>query len=156
MVSEEWVEIARDLAQGILQRLGIESEIEGSIREEELHLEIKSGEGGILIGKHGRTLDSLQVLLNRMLIKRIKRPIRIVLDVDGYKNRRAESLKKMAARLGERVKKTGMAVTIGAFNSYDRRIIHLAFRDDVTVKTESLGEGDWKKIKIIPTRREEG
>ena len=155
MVSEEWVEIARELTQGMLQRLGIESEVEGSIREEQLHVEIKSDEGGILIGKHGRTLDSLQVLLNRMVIKKIKEPIRIVLDVDGYKNRRAESLKKMAGRLGERVKKTGKAVTIGAFNAHDRRIIHLAFKDDIAVKTESLGEGDWKKIKIIPTQQNE-
>jgi|OpeIllAssembly_1097287.scaffolds.fasta_scaffold310422_2 spoIIIJ-associated protein len=151
---EEWVEIARELTLGVLQRLGIETEIEGSIREGEAHIEIKSDEGGILIGKHGRTLDSLQVLINRMVNKRIKRPIRIILDVGGYKHRRAESLKKMAVRLGENAKKTGKAVTIGAFNAHDRRIIHLSLREDLSLKTESLGEGDWKKIKIIPVKQE--
>ena len=149
---EEWVEIAKELTLGMLQRLGIESEIEGSIRDGEVHIGIKSDESGILIGKRGRTLDSLQVLISRMVNKRIKTSIRIILDVGGYKHRRAESLKKMAARLGEIVKKTGKAVTIGAFNAHDRRIIHLSLRDDLSLETESLGEGDWKKIKIIPVK----
>ena len=155
MVLEEEVEIAKQLMVGLLQRLGIETEVEGSIKEGELYLDVKSDEGGILIGKHGRTLESLQVLINRMVNKQTKKPFRIILDVADYKKRRAEFLKKMADRSGEDVKRTGKAVTIGPFSAHDRRIIHIALRDDPSVKTESVGEGDWKEIKIIPTGKGE-
>jgi spoIIIJ-associated protein len=151
---EEWVEVARQLMQGLLQRLGIETEVEGSIKEGDIYLEIKSDDGGILIGKHGRTLEALQIIVSRMVNKQIKKPVRIILDVAGYKKRRADSLEKMAGRLGENVKMTAKEVTIGPFNAHDRRIIHIALKEDLSLKTESLGEGEWKKIKIIPTRQE--
>ena len=155
MVLEEEVEIAKQLMVGLLQRLGIETEVEGSIKEGDLYLDVKSDEGGILIGKHGRTLESLQVLINRMVNKQTKKPFRIILDVADYKKRRAESLKKMAGRLGENAKRTGKGITIGPYIAHDRRIIHIALKEDPSLKTESLGEGDWKKIKIIPTKMEE-
>ena len=151
---EEWVEVARQLMQGLLQRLGIETEVEGSIKEGDIYLEIKSDDGGILIGKHGRTLEALQIIVSRMVNKQIKKPVRIILDVAGYKKRRADSLEEMAGRLGENVKKTGKEVLIGPFNAHDRRIIHIALKEDLSLKTESFGEGEWKKIKIIPTRQE--
>jgi spoIIIJ-associated protein len=148
---EEWVEISRELMLGLLQRLGVETEVEGSMKEGDLCLDVKSDEGGILIGKHGRTLESLQILINRMVNKRVKKPVRVILDIADYKKRRADSLKRMAGRLGENAKRTAMEITIGPFNAYERRIVHLALKEDPSLKTESLGEGDWKKIKIIPT-----
>lgn len=140
--------------QGLLQRLGMETEVEGSVKEGDIYLDVKSDDGGILIGKHGRTLEALQTIISRMVNKQIKKPVRVILDVAGYKKRRADSLKKMAGRLGEIVKKTGKEVAIGPFNAHDRRIIHIALKEDLSLKTESLGEGEWKKIKIIPTRQE--
>jgi spoIIIJ-associated protein len=151
---EDWVEVARQLMQGLLQRLGIETEVEGSVKDGDIYLEVKGDDGGILIGKHGRTLEALQIIISRMVNKQIKKPIRIILDVAGYKKRRAGSLEKMAGRLGENVKKTGKEVMIGPFNAHDRRIIHMALKEDLSLKTESLGEGEWKKIKIILTRQE--
>ncbi len=152
---EEWVELGRQLMAGLLQRMGIETEVEGTTREGDIYLDVKSDEGGILIGKHGRTLESLQTLINRMVNKRVTKPVRVVLDVADYKKRRTDSLEKMAGRLGENVKRTGRAVTIGPFSAHDRRIIHLALKEDVSLKTESLGEGEWKKIKIILAGKEE-
>ncbi len=138
---------------GLLRRMGIETEVEGYVDdgdEGDMHVQVRSDEGGILIGKHGRTLESFQVLLNRMVNKQLKRPVRIILDIAGYKERRADSLRKMAEHLGEDAKKTGRQVTIGPYSAHDRRIIHIALRDDPFLKTESLGEGEWKKIKIFP------
>ena len=152
---EEWVQIARQLMADLLEKMGIETEVEGSIKEGDIYLDIKSDEGGILIGKHGRTLESLQVLVNRMVNKQAKKPMRVVLDVANYKKRRADSLEKMAGRLGENVKGTGKEVTIGPFSAHDRRIIHMALKEDPGVKTVSLGEGEWKKIRIIPGEKEE-
>jgi len=152
---EEWVQIARELMAGLLKKMGIETEVEGSIKEGDIYLDIKSDEGGILIGKHGRTLESLQVLVNRMVNKQAKKPMRVVLDVADYKKRRADSLEKMAGRLGENVKRNGKECTIGPFSAHDRRIIHMALKEDPALKTESVGEGEWKKVKIIPVRKEE-
>jgi spoIIIJ-associated protein len=151
---EEWVEVGRQLMQGLLQRLGMETEVEGSLKEGDICLDVKSDDGGILIGKHGRTLEALQIIVSRMVNKQIKKPVRVILDVADYKKRRADSLERMAGRLGENVKKTGREVAIGPFNAHDRRIIHIALKEDLSLKTESLGEGEWKKIKIIPTRQE--
>ena len=111
MTLEECAEIAKQLMLGLLQRLGIETEVEAFLKEGELHLEVKSDEGGILIGKHGRTLESFQLLITRMVNKQAKKPVRIILDIADYKKRRADSLKKMAGRLGENVKRTGQAAS---------------------------------------------
>ncbi len=150
MTLEAWVEIARQLMSGLLRRMGIETEVEGSVRDGDICLEVKSDEEGILIGKHGRTLEAFQVLITRMVNKQAKRPVRIILDVAGYKKRRTDSLEKMAGRLAENVKTTGRPVTIGPFSAHDRRIIHITLKEDPAVKTESLGEGEWKKVRIVP------
>ncbi len=147
---EEWVEIARQLMSGLLQRMGVETEVEGAVKEGEICLEVKGDEEGILIGKHGRTLEAFQVLITRMVNKEAKRPVRVVLDVAGYRKRRTDSLERMASRLAENVKATGRPVTIGPFSAHDRRIIHITLKEDPAVKTESLGEGEWKKVRIVP------
>ncbi len=152
---EEGIEIAKELMTGLLERMGVEKEVEGFSREGDFFLEIKGDEEGILIGKHGRTLDSLQVLINRMVNKRLKRPIRVLLDIDDYRKRRADTLTRMALRLGEKAERIGQSVTIGPFSAHDRRTIHIALKESPFVRTESVGEGETKKIKIIPKRSEE-
>ena len=151
---EETVQIVKELALGLLQRMGVETEVEGYIREGDLYLNIKGDEEGILIGKHGRTLEAFQILINRMLNKRLREPIRVILDIAQYRKRRAESLAKMANRLGENAKRTGKGVIIGPFNAHDRRIIHITLREDPSLKTESVGEGEMKKMKIVAAKKE--
>jgi spoIIIJ-associated protein len=132
----------------------MEKEVEGFSKEGNIFLEIKGDQEGILIGRHGRTLDSLQMLISRMVNKRLKTPVKVVLDIDGYRRRRADTLTKMAIRLGENAKRTGHVVTAGPFNAHDRRTIHIALEEDPSLKTESFGEGETKKITIIPKRKE--
>jgi spoIIIJ-associated protein len=151
----EEIEIAKELTIGLAERMGVKTEVEGFLKEGDLYLEIKGDQRGILIGKHGRTLESLQILINRMVNKRVKKGIRVILDVDDYRKRRAESMVQMAQRLGEKVKRTGYSQTVGPFSAYDRRIIHLTIKEDPSLKTESLGEGELKKVRIIPAKREE-
>lgn len=147
---EEGIEIARELMTGLLERIGVRTEIKGSLKEGDIYLEIQGDREGILIGKHGRTLESLQFLISRMVNKRLKESVRIVLDIDDYRKRRAETLGKMALRLGERAKRLGHALTTGPFNAHDRRIVHITLQEDPGLRTESLGEGPLKKISIIP------
>jgi len=139
---------------GLLERIGVEKEVEGFSKEGNVFIEIRGDQEGILIGRHGRTLDSLQMLINRMVNKRLEKPVKVVLDIDDYRKRRADSLTKMAVRLGEKAKRTGHAVTFGPFNAHDRRSIHIALKEDLSLRTESLGEGETKKIIIIPERKE--
>ena len=129
--------------------MGVRTEVEGFLKEGTVYLEIKGDQEGILIGKHGRTLECLQMLVNRMVNKRLKIATRVVLDIDDYRKRRAESMAMIAHRLGEKAKRIGHSLTVGPFNSHDRRIIHLTLKEDPSLKTESLGEGELKKIKII-------
>jgi spoIIIJ-associated protein len=154
----EEVELAKQITEELLERIGVKAEVEGVLKEEDLHLGIKGDQEGILIGRHGRTLDSLQFLINRMVNKRLETPVRIVLDINDYRKRRTENLKRMAIRIGENVKSKGHSLTIGPFNAHDRRLIHIALKEDPSLRTESLGEGKLKKITIIltPSRKEEG
>jgi spoIIIJ-associated protein len=146
----EEIEIAKELTIGLLERMGVETEVEGSIKEGNLFLEIKRDEEGVLIGKDGRTLESLQMLINRMVNKRLKNTTRVVLDIDGYRKKREDSMVSIGYRLGEKAKRIGHSLTVGPFNAHDRRIIHVTLKDDLCLKTESLGEGEFKKVKIIP------
>ena len=152
-MEDQVVAIAREFVQGILERMNIEAHVEGDIREGNLFVEIKGDREGILIGKHGRTLEALQLLVNRMVSRRMKDPMRVVVNIDDYRERRADSLTKMATRVGERVKTTGKALTIGPFNAHDRRIIHLALSENPLLETESMGEGTVKKITIRPCEK---
>jgi spoIIIJ-associated protein len=152
---EEEVAAAKELTAGLLERMGVKAGVEGFLKEGDLHLEIRGDQEGILIGKHGRTLESLQILINRMVNKRMLRPVRVLLDIDDYRKRRVETLTKMALRLGEKAKRSGHPLTVGPFNPNDRRLIHIALKEDPSIRTESLGEGQLKKVMIIPTRGKE-
>jgi spoIIIJ-associated protein len=154
---EEEVEVAKELTTGLLDRMGVKVEVKVFLKEETLNLEIKGDQEGILIGRHGRTLESLQILINRMVNKRLGKPLRVVLDIDDYRKRRADTLTKMAVRMGERAKSKGHPLSIGPFDAHDRRLIHIALKEDPSLRTESLGEGTLKKIAIIPvSSKEEG
>lgn len=102
----------------------------------------------MLIGKEGKVLDCLQFLINRMVNKKLGENIKIYLDINQYKAKRVERLSKMALQLGKRVKKSGKSILIGPYNPHDRRVIHLALKNDPSLKTESMGEGKMKKIRI--------
>ena len=150
----EEIEIAKDLTKGLLERMGVETEVEGFLKEGNLCLEVKGDFEGVLIGKHGRTLESLQMLINRMVNKKLKNAVRVVLDIDDYRKRREDSMANIAYRMGERAKRTGHSLTVGPFNAHDRRIIHLTLKEDPSLRTESLGEGELKRVKIIPIKQE--
>ncbi len=153
---EEGVEIAKQLTAGLLERMQMKTVLEGFLREGSIHLEVRAEREGLLIGKHGRTLESLEFIINRMVRKRLKEPVNVVLDINDYRKRRAESLRRTAVQLGEKAKTKGRGLTIGPFNAHDRRIIHITLKEDPLLRTESLGEGEMKRIKIIPTKKEGG
>jgi spoIIIJ-associated protein len=118
-----------------------------------IKVRIEAGNAAILIGKHGRTLDALQFIIRKIVRKKTDTKVRISFDVEGYRDRRKASLTQMALRLGEKVKRSGKPATISPMNAYDRRIVHIALKDDTSVRTQSMGSGLFRKLVVLPQKR---
>lgn len=115
-----------------------------------ISLIIKGDKSGLLIGRKGRTLDALQFIVNKIVNKALEKRIKVVIDSENYRQRRQDSLIQMALRMGEKAKNIRKPVVTNLLNPHDRRIVHLALRDDDALDTKSRGEGILKKILIIP------
>jgi spoIIIJ-associated protein len=113
-------------------------------------LDIQGQDLGMLIGRRGETLDALQYLTRLMVNHRLQRRSSLALDVESYKSRREVSLRRLAARMASQAKDLGRTVTLEPMPANERRIIHMALQEDKTVRTESVGEGDRRKVTIIP------
>jgi spoIIIJ-associated protein len=115
-------------------------------------LDIQGDDLGVLIGRRGQTMAALQYMLNLLVSKRYKQHAPFGVDVDGYRHRREESLRELAFRMAERVRKTGRSVTLEPMPANERRIVHLALAKDPTVGTNSVGEGESRKVAIVIRR----
>jgi spoIIIJ-associated protein len=107
---------------------------------------------GLLIGRRGETLHSLQFLLNLMVSRRMQKWPQMIVDVGNYRQRRRDSLEGLARRMAERVQQSGRPITLEPMAAYERRIVHLALREDATVYTQSAGEGEGRKVIIYPAK----
>ncbi len=118
--------------------------------DEEILAEISGGDAGRLIGKGGRTLAALEFLSNAVVNKGDADPVRVVIDVGGYKRRRDERLRQVAQRAASRVRKSGHEVELEPMSGAERRIVHMALADEVDVFTESTGEGRGRRVVVKP------
>jgi len=150
---EQATEKARRLLEGILTRMQIDSPVDVEETAEAIVLNIRGDGSGLLIGKRGQNLDAIQYIVNKAVHHSANGHKMIVIDTEEYRKRREESLVALAMRLGEKVKKTKKPVTVGHMNAHDRRVIHMAMQDDETLTTKSRGEGEYRKIVILPARR---
>lgn len=142
------VERAKDVLGGILERMDIQAEIEETEREEEPCLNIISENGGLLIGQKGETLNALQSIVNKIVNRNILERVRIAIDVEGYRERQQNELKALAAAEALKAKETDKDITLPPMNSEDRRIVHIALKDDEEIETTSIGEDPNRKIVI--------
>ncbi len=115
-------------------------------------LDISGDDLGILIGRRGDTLSSLQYLVNLIVGRKLKAKASFGVDVAGYRRRREQSLKSLAEHMAERVRATHQVMTLEPMPPNERRIVHLALAQDETVITESIGEGENRKVIIRPSR----
>lgn len=111
-------------------------------------LDVHGDDLGILIGRRGSTLASLQYLVNLVVTHRFGEHAPFAIDVEGYRRRREESLRSLAFRMAERVRTTGRSVVLEPMPANERRIVHLALAKDPTVGTSSVGEGETRKVAI--------
>ena len=116
-------------------------------------LQIHGRDLGTLIGRRGETLAALQYIARLIASRELQRRANIVIDVEGYKARREKMLRRLAKRMADQAIQTGRTVALEPMPAYERRIVHLALRDNQEVTTESTGEGDHRKVTIIPRRQ---
>jgi spoIIIJ-associated protein len=120
---------------------------------EEIRLEIEGRDAGRIIGKKGQTLMALQFLANRVINRPGKKRRHVIIDAEGYRARREDSLSSMARRLGRQAVEEGKIITFEPMNPQDRRVVHLALAKFPGVVTKSDGEGEARRVQIIPVRR---
>ena len=145
------------MAKEVLENLLSHMVISGSVNLEERGegdqrvsvLDIRGDDLGILIGRRGETLSSLQYLVNLIVSRSVKARVGVVVDVEGYRERRRESLQYLAQRLADRVTSTGKPVTLEPMPANERRIIHLELRDHPEITTRSTGYGGDRRIAIV-------
>ena len=152
-------EAARNVLETLLGLMDIQASVtlsaEFTGEDEEgttssIGLNIEGEDLGILIGRRGQTLASLQHVIRLIMAHQMQVKMPIVIDVEGYKRRRCEGLRALARRLAEQVKTRKMPFTMEPMPAFDRRIIHLALADHPDVTTESTGVGEARKVVILP------
>jgi len=117
-------------------------------------IDLSGEDSGLLIGRRGQTLQSLQLLVNLIVRKRFGNEVRVVLDVERYRQRRENSLRDMAVKVAGRVVQSSRSITLEPMSPADRRIVHTSLSDHPGVTTESAGVGDNRKVTIMPKRGE--
>ena len=115
-------------------------------------IDISGPDSGLLIGRRGNTLQSLQFIVQSIVRQQFDQDIRVSLDVEQYRQRREDALREMADRVANRVAQTGRGITLEPMTPSDRRIIHLYLGDRGGIRTESVGYGEGRKVQIIPER----
>ena len=152
-VQPQTVEAVKTFLADTMKAMNMEVEIEISIDEDgALCADLRGEHMGILIGKRGQTLDSLQYLANRVANKHQDGYVRVKLDTENYRARREETLKHLAKNIAHKVKRNRRPVALEPMNPYERRIIHSALQSDPYVTTHSEGEEPYRKVVITLKR----
>lgn len=146
---------AKEELDEILKLMGIEAEVDSSLEGGKVVADIKSENGAILIGKNGQTLNALQLIVNLIVNREEKTRTKVIVDSESYRERREKALVKMAREAADEVKREGRPLELEPMNSTERRVIHLALKDDKDVETTSEGEGSYRRVVVSPKRKQE-
>jgi spoIIIJ-associated protein len=155
------IKMAVEFLQRLLELMSIDAEVTArppetpgdGVGRASAVLDVAGEDLGILIGRRGSTLASLQYTVNHMVSRQLKSKALVTVDVEGYRRRREENLKGLALRLAEKVKGTGRTITLEPMPANERRIVHLALASDPQVASFSLGDGESRKVAISLKRR---
>lgn len=143
---------SKEFLQQVCSHMNLEVLIEKLTQEDHIVFNIRGNDLGVLIGKHGQTLDALQYLVNLAANRDSQARVRIVLDVEDYRQRRADTLNRLAMRLANTVKRRGEKVVLEPMTPNERKIIHMALQDDNRIVTYSEGEEPFRKVVIALKR----
>ncbi|MCR4568716.1 MAG: protein jag, partial [Pseudobutyrivibrio sp.] len=145
---EDPKQVASDFLKGVFEAMQLEVNISMELEESDntLSIDLAGPEMGVLIGKRGQTLDSLQYLTNLAVNRTSENYTRVKIDTEDYRRRRKETLENLAKNMANKVKRTKKPVTLEAMNPYERRIIHSALQNDNNVTTHSEGEEPYRYV----------
>lgn len=143
------IEYAQNYLQDAVKSIGIDCRVTPSIKDDIIRLKIDSDHNSILIGKNGKTLQSLNELVRIAVSNHFKHRYRVLLDINGYKDDKYDRLCKMARRVAHEVQKTKTSVTLEPMPADERRVIHNTLTNMPNIKTESTGFGKQRQIQII-------
>ena len=153
-VEDHTIKACEEFLHNVLKTMGMEVEITSEIDEEgALSINMEGENMGILIGKRGQTLDSLQYLTNRVANKSQEGYVRVKLDTEDYRRRRKETLENLAKNIAHKVKRTRKTISLEPMNPYERRIIHSALQSDKNVTTHSEGEEPYRRVVVTLVRK---
>lgn len=155
--AEDALDIGRDVLQRIIDAITSDAKITQKENSDGLLFNIAGGNAAVLIGKRGQTLEAIQSLVEKVVNKHNHNDnrIRVQVDVEGYLKTRRENLEQLANRLAEKAQRIRKPISMGQMNAHDRRIVHLALKDNPSVRTKSRGEGYLRKLVIFPKQRSE-
>ncbi len=151
--AEDTAEKAKEVLDEILKHIDLPNVVEVETKEDHCYLNIISNGSGLLIGKRGKTLNALQFLVSKILSKKAGENISVVIDTENYRTKRQVSLTELAHQLSDKVKKSHRPLTTGPMSAQDRRVIHLALKEDPEVRTKSKGEGNLRRVVIYPVKK---
>ncbi|NOQ47314.1 MAG: KH domain-containing protein [Desulfobulbaceae bacterium] len=147
-ISDEVLESIRVDLSELLVLMGYPSEVSVTLENSSVQCRITGEHEEVLIGSEGRTLDSLQYLLRKMMSRCLPDRMMITLDAGNFRERRAQELKERALELAEQVKEDGKTLAIPALNPSERRVVHMTLQEDKAIRSRSVGEGLFKKVLI--------
>ena len=150
------LDLAQDALQRIVGSISSDAKISAQADSDRILLDVAGGNAGILIGKKGQTLEAMQTLVEKIVNKHNNTSngdrIRVQVDVAGYLETRKANLEKLALRLAEKSKRISKPISLGHMSAHDRRIVHLALKDDPGIRTRSRGDGHVRKLVIFPKK----
>lgn len=142
------IDVAKQFLDSVFKAMNITVGMEKMTQDDHVVINLRGEDLGILIGKHGQTLDALQYLTNLAANRDADERSRIVLDVEDYRKRRAETLSRLAMRLADKVKRRGERVVLEPMSPQERKIIHMALQSDNRIVTYSEGDEPYRKVVI--------
>jgi spoIIIJ-associated protein len=153
---EKVITTGREALQRMADFITENSQIEVETNGQRVIFKIEGGNSGMLIGKRGQTLEAIQYLVEKIVNKQNEQRVRVLIDVEGYLKTRKTTLQKLATKMADKAQKTKKPVTIGQMNAYDRRTVHLHLKNNTGVRTQSVGEGYYRKLIIFPKKGKRG
>jgi spoIIIJ-associated protein len=153
---EKVIDTGREALRRMVDFITENSQIEVEKTGQRIVFKVEGGNSGMLIGKRGQTLEAIQYLVEKIVNKQNEQRVRILIDVEGYLKTRKTNLQKLASKMADKAQKTKKPVTIGQMNAYDRRTVHLHLKSNSYVRTQSVGEGYYRKLIIFPKKGKRG
>ena len=142
-------EKAKEILEELLKKMEIDAGVSAKEIEDYISLEITTPDSALVIGRQGKTLGALQYLVNLIINKEKEERIKVILDTEGYRERRKARLMELAKKVAQRAKEENTEVFLEPMNPYERRIIHITLAEDPDVETESVGEGIERQVVIV-------